>query len=86
MRRPILRYGAPVLQQKAAPVAALTPEIDTLIEDMRETMHGAAGVGLAAPQIGESLRLCLVDLSAGKRPGQVLVLINPDVVDSDGRS
>jgi peptide deformylase len=84
MRRPILRYGAPVLQQKAAPVAALTPEIDTLIEDMRETMHGAAGVGLAAPQIGESLRLCLVDLSAGRRPGQVLVLINPDVVDSDG--
>lgn len=84
MRRPILRYGAPVLQQKAAPIAALTPELDTLIDDMRDTMHGAAGVGLAAPQIGESLRLCLVDLSAGRRPDQLLVLINPAVLESDG--
>lgn len=84
MRRPILRYGAPVLQQKAAPVASLTPEIDTLIEDMRETMHAAAGVGLAAPQVGESLRLCLVDLSAGRRPEQLLVLINPEVLSAEG--
>lgn len=84
MRRPILRYGAPVLQQKAAPVIALTPDIETLIEDMRETMHGASGVGLAAPQVGESLRLCLIDLSAGRRPNQMLVLINPELVESDG--
>ncbi len=84
MRRPILRYGEPVLTQKAAPVAELTPRIDALIDDMRETMHGAAGVGLAAPQIGESLRLCLVDLSAGRRPEQLLVLINPDVLERDG--
>ena len=84
MRRPILRYGAPVLQQKAAPVAALTPDIDTLIEDMRETMYGAVGVGLAAPQIGESLCVCLVDLSAGRRPDQMMVLINPEVLERDG--
>ncbi len=84
MRRPILRYGDPLLHQKAAPVAAITPAIDGLIEDMRETMHVAAGVGLAAPQIGESLQVCLVDLSAGRRPDQLLVLINPDVVERDG--
>lgn len=84
MRRPILRYGAPVLQQKAAPITAMTPEIDTLIDDMQETMHGAAGVGLAAPQVGESLQVCLVDLSAGRRPGQVMVLINPELVARDG--
>ncbi len=84
MRRPILRYGEPVLQQKAMPVADLTPRIDALIDDMRETMHGAAGVGLAAPQVGESLRLCLIDLSAGRRPEQLLVLINPDVLERDG--
>ena len=66
MRRPILRYGDPVLHRKAAPVEALTPDIDVLIDDMRETMHAAAGVGRAAPQIGTSLRICLVDLSAGK--------------------
>jgi peptide deformylase len=84
MRRPILRYGDPVLHQKAAPVADLTPDIDALIEDMRETMHAAAGVGLAAPQVGQSLRLCLVDLSAGRRPDQMLVLINPEVVGCEG--
>lgn len=84
MRRPILRYGEPVLRQKAAPVAELTPRIDALIDDMRETMHGAAGLGLAAPQIGESLQVCLIDLSAGRRPDHLLVLINPDVVGRDG--
>ncbi len=84
MRRPILRYGAPVLQQKAAPIAALTPDIDTLIDDMRETMHQAMGVGLAAPQVGESVRVCLVDLSGGARPDQTIVLINPDVIERDG--
>ena len=84
MRRPILRYGEPVLHRKAAPVEALTPEIDALIDDMRETMHAAAGVGLAAPQIGESLRICLVDLSAGRRPDQLLVLINPELITSAG--
>ena len=84
MRRPILRYGEPVLHRKAAPVEALTPEIDALIDDMRDTMHAAAGVGLAAPQIGESLRICLVDLSAGRRPDQLLVLINPELMTSAG--
>ena len=84
MRQPILRYGEPVLHRKAAPVEALTPEIDALIDDMRETMHAAAGVGLAAPQIGESLRICLVDLSAGRRPDQLLVLINPELITSAG--
>ena len=84
MRRPILRYGEPVLHRKAAPVEVLTPEIDALIDDMRETMHAAAGVGLAAPQIGESLRICLVDLSAGRRPDQLLVLINPELMTSAG--
>lgn len=84
MRRPILRYGAPVLHQPTAPVAVLTPEIDALIDDMRDTMHAAAGVGIAAPQIGESLRLCVIDLSAGKHADQFMVLINPEIVSSDG--
>ncbi|MCC6162428.1 MAG: peptide deformylase [Acidobacteria bacterium] len=84
MRRPILRYGAPVLQRKAAPVAALTPDIDSLIDDMRETMQHASGVGLAAPQVGASVRVCLVDLSGGRRPDQTMVLINPDVIERGG--
>ena len=92
MRQPILRSGEPVLHRKAAPVEALTPEIDALIDDMRETMHAAAGGGLAAPQSGaalrggggESLRICLVDLSAGRRPDQLLVLIIPELMTSAG--
>ncbi|BCS33623.1 peptide deformylase [Luteitalea sp. TBR-22] len=84
MRRPILRYGDPVLHQKAAPVESITPAIDTLIADMRETLRAAAGVGLAAPQVGESVRLCLIDLSAGSRADQLLVLINPEILERDG--
>ncbi len=84
MRRPILRYGDPLLHRTARPVEALTPAIDTLLDDMRETMHGASGVGLAAPQVGESLRVCLFDLSAGKGPADVMVLINPEVIGCDG--
>lgn len=84
MRRPILRYGDPVLHARAAPVEALTPAIDTLIEDLRETLRDAAGVGIAAPQVGESVRVCLIDLSAGRRADQLLVLINPEILESDG--
>lgn len=84
MRRPILRYGAPVLHTRAAPVGELTLTLDTLIEDMRETMHAASGVGLAAPQVGESLRVCVIDLSAGHRPDQLMVLINPEILSRDG--
>ncbi|MBA2353489.1 MAG: peptide deformylase [Acidobacteria bacterium] len=84
MRRPILRYGAPVLHCRARQVATVTPAIETLIDDMRETMHAAAGVGLAAPQVGESVRVCLVDLSAGRMPEQLHVLINPEVLAREG--
>lgn len=84
MRRPILRYGAPVLHARAAPVIAFTAEVDTLIDDMRDTMQAAVGVGLAAPQVAESLRICLVDLSAGRRPGEMHVLINPEILSRDG--
>lgn len=84
MVRPILRHGAPVLHRPAEPVTAITPDVDRLIDDMIETMHAAPGVGLAAPQIGEPLRLFVVDLSAGRRPGGVLVLVNPEVCERSG--
>ena len=84
MRRPILRYGAPILHTRAAPVASLTPDIDRLIDDMIETMHAAPGVGLAAPQVGEGLRLCVVDLSVGKRGADLLVLVNPTIRHLEG--
>jgi peptide deformylase len=84
MRRPILRYGAPVLQQRAAAVSSVTPELLQLADDMIETMHAAPGVGLAAPQVGVSQRLCVIDLSGGKIASDLIVLINPVFVQRQG--
>ena len=60
---PIYTYGQPVLREPAAPVGGDSPELQALIDDMIETMHGAEGVGLAAPQIGRGLRLFVIDVS-----------------------
>lgn len=60
---PIYTYGQPVLRQRAAPVDGDSPELQRLVDDMIETMIGATGVGLAAPQIGQSLRVFTVDLT-----------------------
>ena len=84
MIRPILHYGAPELRQKAAPVTDFTPDLSALAADMIETMHAAPGIGLAAPQIGVPLRLVVVDLSAGVRPGEAFTLVNPEWVRREG--
>jgi peptide deformylase len=84
MIRPILRYGAGTLHQPARAVDALTPEIDRLVGDMIETMYAAPGIGLAAPQIGTALRIFVVDLSIGRDPHGLLVMINPEWVERDG--
>jgi len=82
--RPILKYGASALQQPASSVGALTRDIDTLIDDMIETMYAAPGVGLAAPQIGVPLRIFVVDISLGRDPAGLIVMINPQFVSRDG--
>jgi peptide deformylase len=84
MIRSILKYGEAPLHQRAQPVDILTPEIDRLVEDMIETMYAAPGVGLAAPQIGVSLRIFVVDISAGRDPTALVVMINPEFVEQDG--
>jgi peptide deformylase len=84
MLRPILRLGDSVLQQPAAPVASITPDVQTLIDDMIETMYAAPGVGLAAPQVGESLRIFVVDISVGRKAEDLIVMINPEFVERDG--
>ncbi len=60
---PIYTYGQPVLRQRAAEIEGDSPELQTLIDNMIETMHGATGLGLAAPQVGQALRLFVADLS-----------------------
>lgn len=84
MIRPLLRYGSDVLHQPAAPVEAITPEIDRLIDDMIETMYAAPGIGLAAPQIGVPLRIFVVDISIGRDPKGLIVMVNPEFVERDG--
>lgn len=84
MLRPILRLGDSVLAQPARPVAAITTEIETLVDDMIETMYAAPGIGLAAPQVGESLQIFVLDLSLGKDPQALTVMINPAFVERDG--
>jgi peptide deformylase len=81
---PILRYGAGVLHQPAAPVGDLTPDIDRLVTDMIETMYAAPGIGLAAPQVGVPLRIFVVDLSIGRDSDGLIVMINPEFVERDG--
>jgi len=82
--RPILRLGDSILSEPARPVEALTPAIDTLIDDMIETMYAAPGIGLAAPQVGVSSRIFVIDLSLGKDPNQLHVMINPEFVEREG--
>jgi peptide deformylase len=84
MIRPILKYGEIPLHQKAAAVDLMTPEIDRLIGDMIETMYAAPGVGLAASQVGVALRIFVVDVSVGRAPTRLLVMINPEFVERDG--
>jgi peptide deformylase len=84
MSRPILKYGDSILHDRALPVAAVTADIETLIDDMIDTMYAAPGVGLAAPQIGVSLRIFVVDISVGRDPAGLMVLVNPEFVERDG--
>jgi peptide deformylase len=82
--RPIVLYPDPVLRQKAVPVENFDAELEQLVDDMIETMIAAPGVGLAAPQVGVSRRVAVVDLSAGKDPSQLHVLVNPRIEDQSG--
>jgi peptide deformylase len=84
MIRPILRYGEHVLHEPARVVEAVTPEIDSLVADMIDTMYAAPGVGLAAPQVGVRLRVFVVDVSLGRDPAGLIVMINPEFVERAG--
>ena len=76
----IKEYGEPVLRGKALPVKEIAPEILNLIKDMAETMYADSGIGLAAPQVGVSKRISVID---GEEDG-LIVLINPMLVKSEG--
>ncbi len=81
---PIRTYGDPVLRRTAMPVKEITPEVRELAADMAETMFEAPGIGLAAPQVGRSLRLFVIDPSFGEQPGEYVAFINPLISDRRG--
>jgi peptide deformylase len=82
---PIVKYGDPVLEKPAEPVTEFNDELRKLIEDMFESMYAAHGVGLAAPQIGISKRLSVIDVSFKEDPNAKLVLVNPQVIKVEGK-
>ena len=82
---PIVKFGDPVLETKAAPVTEFDADLRKLLDDMFESMYAAHGVGLAAPQIGVSRRIAVIDVTFKEDPKQKLVLINPEIIHSEGR-
>lgn len=84
MLRPILRLGDAILSEPARPVDVITPDVETLIDDMIETMYAAPGVGLAAPQVGVSSKIFVIDISLGKDPAGLHTMINPEFVEREG--
>ena len=81
---PIVKYGDPILEKSTPPVKKFDAELETLAEDMFASMYAAQGVGLAAPQIGLSLRMAVVDVTGGKNPEAKIILANPEIIHAEG--
>ena len=81
----IVKYPDPVLSKRGEAVTAFDEKLKTLVEDMFESMYAAHGIGLAAPQIGISQRLTVIDISFKKNPEEKIVLINPEVIEKNGK-
>jgi peptide deformylase len=84
MIHPIVKYGDPVLEAPGKPVDNFDEELQMLVADMFESMYAASGVGLAAPQIGISLRLAVIDVTNGKNPEAKIVCANPEIIHAEG--
>lgn len=85
MIREIVKYPDPILQRPTEPVTEFDDELRKLADDMFESMYAAHGIGLAAPQIGISKRLTVIDLSFQKNPEEKIVLVNPEILHKEGK-
>jgi peptide deformylase len=81
---PIVKYGDPILEKPTLPVKNFDAKLGELAEDMFASMYAAQGVGLAAPQIGLTLRMAVVDVTGGKNPEAKIVLANPEIIHAEG--
>ncbi len=82
---PIVKYGDPVLEKPAEKVTVFDEELQKLLDDMFESMYAAHGVGLAAPQIGISKRIAVIDITFKEDPDAKLVLVNPEIIHTEGK-
>src|SRR5262245_6298479 len=80
----VVKYGDPVLEKPTKPITKFDAELEELAEDMFATMYAAKGVGLAAPQIGKTIRIAVVDVAGGKNPEAKIVLVNPEITHGEG--
>lgn len=85
MMREIRKYGDPILAKTAEPVTEFDDNLKRLVNDMFETMYAAPGVGLAAPQVGVSKRLFVMDCSTKEGAQERVALINPEIISTEGR-
>lgn len=81
----IVKFPEPVLSQSAEPVTEFDAALKKLVAEMFESMYAAQGIGLAAPQIGLSKRLTVIDISFKKNPDEKIVLINPEIIEEEGK-
>ena len=82
---PIVKYPDPVLSKRGADVKDFGPELAQFVEEMWASMYAAHGIGLAAPQVGVSKRITVIDVSFKERPEEKIVLINPEVIEREGK-
>ena len=85
MIREIVKYPDPVLERQTEPVTEFDDDLRKLVDDMFESMYAAKGIGLAAPQVGVSKRLTVIDLSFKERPEDRIILINPEIILKEGK-
>ena len=81
---PVVKYGDPILEKSTPVITKFDAALEELAEDMFASMYAAQGAGLAAPQIGKSMRLAVVDVSNGKNPEAKIVLVNPEIIHAEG--
>jgi peptide deformylase len=81
----IVKYPDPVLERPAERITEFNDELRNFVDDMFESMYAAKGIGLAAPQVGVSKRLTVIDLSFKERPEEKIVLVNPEIILREGK-
>ena len=82
--RTIRKFGAPELSRRSDEITSFDDSLNELVQDMVQTMYAAPGVGLAAPQIGLNIRLMVIDITVGEDPNQLIVMMNPVIVEQNG--